>query len=210
MVSAPAAAVLERPGLHRDVISDSQLRAAFVEPAMFEYFQRKLPDLDESELGVRIGETLKFLFIADECAGSIPVSREIDDVWHLWILQTQEYASLCTSLPTGEFIHHCSNDYLAYFNPAVGTDEGMYNDVHMLATYVANFGPFTAQVVRYWRLAAHLTERLGWTIEELNDWLHPGWRWPSAEAHSVAPHVDRHPPSVAARGLRPVPRLARS
>ena len=37
----------------------------------------------------------------------------------------------------------------------------------------------------------------------------PGWGTLGLRAHSAAPHVDRHPPSVAARGLRSVPPRAR-
>ena len=36
-----------------------------------------------------------------------------------------------------------------------------------------------------------------------------GWHTVRAATESGSPHVDRHPPSVAARGLRPVPRLIR-
>jgi hypothetical protein len=152
-------------------ITDQQLRAAYLDEPMLGYFRRKLPDVAESDLLVRIEETIKFLFIADECTGAIPVTREIDDVWHYWILQTQEYARLCESLPAGEFIHHCSNDYLVYFDPSVGQEDDLANGVRMLALYVENFGPFVADRAKYWRLAALLMSKFAWSMEELNDWL---------------------------------------
>jgi hypothetical protein len=153
------------------MIANEQLRAAFLDEPMLRYFRSKLSDLPDHEVLARIEETLKFLFIASECTGSIPVSREIDDVWHLWILQTQEYLALCESLPTGSFIHHSSNEYLRYFDPTVGEASDSALDVKMLALYVRNFGPFDESRTQYWLLAAHLIQRYGWTTQQLNDWL---------------------------------------
>lgn len=41
----------------------------------------------------------------------------------------------------------------------------------MLATYVTNYGPFEANRVKYWLLAAHLVQGYGWSVQQLNDWL---------------------------------------
>ena len=153
------------------VVTGQQLRAAYLDEPMLGYFGRKLADVAEPDLLVRIDELLKFLFIAGECAGSIPVAREIDEVWHYWILQTQQYSRLCELLPAGEYIDHCSNDYLVHFDPSVGEDDDLEDGVRMLALYVENFGPFHADQAKYWRLAAHLISKYGWSIEALNDWL---------------------------------------
>jgi hypothetical protein len=151
--------------------TDQQLRAAFLDPAMLGYFRRKLPELTEPELLARVEEALKFLFIAHECRGPIPVTGEIDDIWHYWILQTQEYARLCRLLPAGELVHHSSNDYVGPGERPVDAEANLHNDVRMLALYVENFGPFSGDRVRYWRLAAQLIEQAGWTLDELNAWL---------------------------------------
>jgi hypothetical protein len=99
------------------------------------------------------------------------VSRDIDAIWHAWILQTREYSTLCERLPARSFIHHSSNDYLRYFDPSVGEQNDLMPDVKMLALYVANFGPFEASRTKHWLLASHLMERRGWSVEQLNDWL---------------------------------------
>ena len=138
---------------------------------MLYYFTCKFPDLTSDELRARIEETLKFLFISHECSGAIPVSKEIDEVWHAWILQTHEYNELCERLPAKSYIHHSSNDYLRYFDPSVGESGNLIDDVKMLALYVANFGSFDFSRTKYWLLAHHLVERRGWSVEQLNDWL---------------------------------------
>jgi len=153
------------------MMTNDQLVAAFLDPPMLHYFQCKFADLQADELQARIEETLKFLFISHECTGAIPVNREIDAIWHAWILQTREYSSLCERLPARSFIHHSSNDYLRYFDPSVGERDDLMQEVKMLALYVANFGPFEASRTKYWLLANHLLERRRWSVGELNDWL---------------------------------------
>ncbi len=152
-------------------ITNQQLCDAFLGEPISHYFRKKLPHLPESELRARIEETLKFLAISTYCSGAIPVSRDIDEIWHYWILQTQEYEALCSSLQSGKFIHHTSNDYVEYFDKDVGNHDNLELDIKMLATYVENYGPFEESRVKYWLLAAHLIERYGWTTEQLNDWL---------------------------------------
>lgn len=152
-------------------MTDRSLSAALVDAPMSHYFRRKFADVPDEELDRRIEETLRFLFISHECHGSIPVSKAIDEVWHAWILQTQEYVALCDKLPTGRYIHHSSNDYLSFFDPLVGERDGLEDDVRMLALYVANFGPFDACRATHWRLANHFLQRCGWSVSDLNDWL---------------------------------------
>lgn len=151
--------------------TDRPLSAALVDAPMSHYFRRKFADLSDDELELRIEETLRFLFISHECRGAIPVSKDIDEVWHAWILQTQEYMALCERLPTGRYIHHSSNDYLSFFDPLVGERDGLEQDVKMLALYVVNFGPFDERRAMHWLLARHLLQRCGWSVSELNGWL---------------------------------------
>lgn len=161
-------------------MSGPELCDAYLTPAMQHYFRKKLAHLSEAELQARIEETLKFLMIARFCTGSIPVCRELDEIWHYWILQTQQYEQLCRSLPGGEFLHHSSNAYIECFDPEVGSRDNLRSDVYMLATYVANFGPFEPGRFKYWLLALHLIEERGWTLDELNSWLASGSRVPQA------------------------------
>jgi hypothetical protein len=153
-------------------ISNQELTEAFLSPQMRCYFERKLEHVPPHEVGVRVEETLKFLNIAAYCRGNIPVSQEIDDIWHLWILETREYQKLCASLQGGGFIHHSSNVYA----DCEGTGGGLPaneldQDVAVLGNYVLNYGQFEADRVRYWLLAHHLVTACGWSVERLNAWL---------------------------------------
>jgi hypothetical protein len=152
-------------------ITETQLRAKFLSPAMEHYLRKKLHHLPPEELTVRVDEALKFLVISPDCTGPIPVTKEIDEIWHYWILETREYAQLCQAIHRGEFIHHTSNDYLAYGDEGEIPEEDLLLGVRMLAAYVENFGPFEPGRTQYWLLAAWLCGKHGWSVDQLNHWL---------------------------------------
>jgi hypothetical protein len=154
------------------MITGRQLREQLLSPQMRFYFDQKLASLPRDEIEVRIEEVLKYLNIVTHCTGDIPISKEIDDVWHYWILETAEYARLCEKLHGGVFLHHTSNDYAAYFDPdAKNRRIDLTLGISILSSYVLNYGPFERGRVKYWPLAVRLMERLDWDLGQLNNWL---------------------------------------
>jgi hypothetical protein len=153
-------------------IRNRQLREAFLSPEMWQYFKKKLSGTPPGEVRARIEECLKFLNMAAFCRGNIPVTREIDDVWHYWILETIDYERLCQRLTGRRFIHHRSNDFQDSRDK--GTQElknPLEWEVTMLSAYVTNYGPFKPDRVKYWWLADHLVTKRGWSVQQLNNWL---------------------------------------
>jgi hypothetical protein len=151
------------------MITGDALRRAFLNPQMEHYFQKKLAPLPPEEVELRIDELLKFLNLAVHKDGPTPVSREIDDVWHYWVLQTVEYASLCSKLPGGLFVNHSSNDYEEFVVLDVKTKApDPLAMMSFLGAYVKNFGPFEADRVTHWPFATRLMDLLGWSLDELN------------------------------------------
>jgi hypothetical protein len=165
------------------MITNRQLRETFLSPRMKFYFDRKLAPLPSQDVDVRIEEMLKYLNMAIHCNGDIPVSKEIDDVWHYWILETAEYENLCQKLHGAAFLHHSSNDYAAYVDPDVKNRKiDLRFGVSILSSYVLNYGPFDPSRVQYWPLAARLMERVGWELSQLNNWL-------NSVGHSAQPEL---------------------
>jgi hypothetical protein len=160
------------------VLTNQQLRDMLLSSQMECYFQRKLADVPREELGPQIEECLKFLSIARHCRGSIPVTPAIDEVWHLWILETMEYSRLCASLGDGTYIHHTSNVFTQCAGEAP-PDNTLEEDVATLGTYVLNFGPFEEGRVKYWRMASYLVTHGGMRLADLNSWLATGASTPS-------------------------------
>lgn len=151
------------------MITGDALRQKYLNPQMAHYFRKKLAPLPFEEVELRIDEFLKFVSLATYANGQIPVSREIDDVWHYWVLQTLEYSVLCSKLPGGHFVNHSSNDYEEFVAPdATSKPADPLAMMSFLGAYVKNFGPFEADRVRHWTFASRLMEVLDWTLDELN------------------------------------------
>lgn len=162
------------------MITNEQLRRAFLSPQMKFYFGRKLPDLGSDDVDARIEELLKYLNMAIHEAGDIPFTAEIDEVWHYWILETKEYAALCAKLHGGQFLHHSSNDYLQYGQDDTKAPEyDVQRGLGILSSYVLNYGPIQPDRVRYWPLVDALMAHLQCDLGGLNQWL--------ASVHAPAP-----------------------
>jgi hypothetical protein len=154
------------------MITSQHLREAYLSPQMKRYFDRKLAPVPSAEVYVRIEELLKFLNMAEPCPGGIPVSAEIDDVWHYWILETAEYARLCAKLGPGVFLHHSSTDYSEDADvSAKGTKADLESGLSTLVSYVKNYGTFEQDRVRYWPLAARLMDLKKCDLAQFNTWL---------------------------------------
>lgn len=177
-------------------ISNADLFNQFLPNAMLVYFCRKRPEITPDEMRARLAELLKFLILVREFPGNIIFGMEIDDLWHLWIMQTREYDALCRALPGGEFRHHSSRDYpevelddaacaaiLATDGygvkdaPAPDTgsrarfDQNAQRLLSFLASYYNTFGPIHTNVIPLWPPVHRLTERLGWESAQLNAFL---------------------------------------
>ena len=150
-------------------ISSAELRRGPLPSQMEQYFRMKLPEVREHVLQTRRDETLKFLNIAMYCDGPIPVIRDIDEIWHLWILETQEYAHLCDLLQGTPFLHHTSNVYLSGVEDSDDFLERRVEvQVEIPGTYFLNYGEFSAEAVPSWVFANHLVDDCGWSLDRLN------------------------------------------
>ena len=190
--------------------SNEDLFRRFLTPNMLVYFARKCPHLSEGELRQQLAELLKFLIFVRDFPGNIIFGKEIDEMWHLWIMQTREYEALCAALPGGEIRHHSSRDY-----PETGLTEEEARDIlaagptdeipapaireggkerfeqnaqrllSFFASYYLTFGPIVPEVVPLWPPLKRLADRLDWTAEKLNAFLGDQVRR-AAEAKLVA------------------------
>jgi len=153
-------------------LTNQQLREAFLSPQMKYYFDKKLAPLPSGEVDARIEEMLKYLNMSLHSDGDIPFSKEIDEVWCYWVLETAEYTALCGKLPGGRFIHHKSNDYVEFLDEGVRNKRiGLARGLAILSSYVLHYGPFQPDRLRYWPVAEHLMRSLGWGLDTFNHWL---------------------------------------
>jgi len=154
------------------MITNQQLRETFISPALQYYLHKKLTPLDPEEIDIRTEELLKFLNMSIYCFGDIPVSTEVDEVWHFWIMETREYFALCEKLHGKRYVHHSSSDYEEFFNrDAKKRKPDVDRLIGILVAYVLNYGGFEERRVKYWPLAQRMMEQFHWDVDQLNNWL---------------------------------------
>lgn len=154
------------------IISTETLLEKYLTPALEQYFYKKLKSENEYYVKLKIGELLKFLSMSHHSIGDIPFSDEIDEVWHLWILQTVQYHELMEKLPAKKYINHSSNDYVYgddKTSPSIEDD--LNRQISYLVSYVTNFGNFTNDTVIFWPMTRILMDSMEFGIEELNEYL---------------------------------------
>ena len=164
----------------KDLVLDDQLLG---------YFAKKM-EMPGDKVEVIVDEFLKYMLLADaKGEGSVPISQEVDDIWHFWILETSRYFQLCSVLPDGSYVHHTSEDYQSLTPDAEplpaptlveDVDEGFVEEpgemleeepMLWLASYVANFGGFSKMALEFWPYAASLFKQSGHSLEEFNERL---------------------------------------
>lgn len=122
----------------------------------------------EKFFATTLQEFSKFFCLAAESNGSfLPTTEAIDEIWHAYVLETEEYQELCERVTPDQFLHHRSLTYKDYASNR-SSEELLSEDLSWLASYVANFGGHTSESLEYWPFAKHLSERQNWAIGDLN------------------------------------------
>jgi hypothetical protein len=191
--------------------NDETLLRQFVSPNLYVYFRLKVPELEPAELKSRLTELIKFLLMSHKFPGNILFGRDLDDLWHLWIMQTKQYDAFCRVTEAGRLIHHDSNDYpkehlswndveqlaasMKAEKDATGPvrppppadspefQESVQRMLSFFTSYVLSYGPLKAENVQYWPPVARMLRRLNWSVDEFNAFL-------LAQANASAPDAE--------------------
>ena len=105
--------------------SEHRRRARFIERYDLSFVERRVRDarsLDDALIDKAFVEFRRFIaLVVFGHKGLAVPSKEVDEIWHTFILFTREYMSFCERV-AGEFIHHCppestlpsANNYVPY------------------------------------------------------------------------------------------------
>lgn len=141
----------------------------YVTPKMWNCLKERLPEKSEGLLKLQTEEFLKFICIMSERGGSfIPLNKELDDIWHEFILQTHSYEKFCQSLPGKRFIHHESMSLQSY-SDIKGRDVVAEQMLSWIPDYIEHYGPFSDKVADFWTPCIFLKNEFGMNVEEIND-----------------------------------------
>ncbi len=146
----------------------SELAPSFSWGPMNAHMRQKFESLDTSIFESRYQELLKFLYLRSKYGkGFIPVTYEIDAMWHEFILQTEAYYDLCMALPGNHFIHHNSVALNEYADQRSHTE--IINDLlDWIPYYVETFGPFVEKSAQYWMIVTFLQEEMSLSLDDIN------------------------------------------
>ncbi|MBP2200158.1 hypothetical protein [Pantoea cypripedii] len=128
-----------------------------------------LTDYTETVRHELMDECLKFLWICSSInkKAFVPVSQDVDNVWHAFILQTRLYPGLCSILPGKDFIHHQSGSFHDYMSATSG--QLMAEElVFWLTEYHRLFGDFTAESAKHWVIVNFLMQGEGLSLADVN------------------------------------------
>jgi hypothetical protein len=132
------------------------------------HLEKTFSALEYEEFKSRTNECLKFLYLRS-CSGRgfIPLSGEVDDIWHAFILQTKEYADFCHALPGKTFIHHNSISIEDY-TEEVTKEVSVQRLLEWIPAYIEHFGPFTENAAKYWMIIQLLQNEFDYNLDEIN------------------------------------------
>jgi hypothetical protein len=139
-----------------------------LEPQYERIVRSRILDRAREVLDVQLVECLKYLAIVSMTPGRrIPVTPDVDVVWHELLLQTSHYRSLCRSFPGGGFLDHESIDPESY-NERVGDHAFVAEWLQWVPDYVQSFGDFTEETAQHWNVVRFLIDEVGMSLEDVN------------------------------------------
>lgn len=145
-----------------------QIAPSFKAAPILKHLRKKFSSLSEEIFEVRVAECLKFLYLrAISGRGFIPLSGEVDEIWHAFILQTKEYADFCEALPGSQFIHHNSISIEDY-TEEVSRETSVTRLVEWIPAYTKAFGPFTEKAASYWMVVQLLINEFDFSLDKVN------------------------------------------
>jgi len=144
------------------------LLSKYIPSHILMHLRREFNSLSDCDFSLRLEECLKCLYLFSyDGGGFIPVFKEIDEFWHALILQTEDYAMLCRSLPGGQFVHHKSGNFETY--SASQDVEGVVRSMVLwLPRYVQHFGPLARQQAELWTISNFMIHQLGMSLDDVN------------------------------------------
>ncbi len=141
----------------------------FTSPQMLPYLRKKLASWDEAYFELHLNEFLKFMYLRSLYGrGFIPVVKDVDEIWHLFILQTVEYEKFCFALPGKHFIHHNSIAFADYHEQE-GREAVVRRFLDWIPKYVHHFGDFTEKVANCWLIVNFLRSEMGFSLSQINE-----------------------------------------
>ena len=144
-------------------ITGENLIEILLSKSMRQCLEIKFCELPSEVLFERTEEFLKFILLTTKIQnGTLPISTEIDEIWHAFILETIEYELLSRHI--GRFAHHT---ILSDFRESRRPDL-LETDIMFVVAYIMNYGKFSSKTAECWPATSRLMNCLGFDLLNLN------------------------------------------
>jgi hypothetical protein len=131
------------------------------------YFNTKAVD---RQIKTKYLECLKYLFLVskyyDKLEGKfMPLTQDVDEIWHFIIIQTRQYMELCNRLPGNFFLHHQSLSFDSYIAKDISRQDSIKEMLMWIPLYIDNFGCFNLKTGKYWKIVRYLNVSLNMSYD---------------------------------------------
>jgi hypothetical protein len=153
-------------------ITNNILIETYIDQKLIGYLIRKCSNLSHEDVVLRTCEVLKYLYFGKYGLGPIPFNQDLDDIWHLLILQTKQYREITEKMPHKRFINHSSTEYdLPKPLDDVQRRQELNRQISYLVSYIKNFGPISESAIQFYPVGFALFKRSGEDIIKVNEYL---------------------------------------
>lgn len=138
-----------------------------ITPPAMDILKDRFSSWPKKKFDTAIEEYQKFFLLAGKVGlyGKIPVNADIDQIWHICILNTKEYAATCNK-HFGRFLHH-----EPILKKLKSDSYDVAHQLRWLCCYHLNYGNYTEDNIVYWPHAHRISSQDTWSIERLNSML---------------------------------------
>jgi hypothetical protein len=119
-------------------------------------------------------ELMKYLYLVSKhpkmLAGTfVPITQEVDELWHQMILQTRYYPQICERLPGKRLVHHESMPFEDYVSEHEDQNKLVHEILRWVPYYVKTFGDIQPSAIRYWCFFGSVLEVQNLGLDKLNE-----------------------------------------
>jgi hypothetical protein len=136
----------------------------------------------DANLALREALRMLYLFSTGHSGAQKSIAPALDEVWHILILETRLYHSLCKRLPSTKYIHHSVSSVGSGVDsalpradfcrtaegPSLSAERRLEKSLALLSSYVGLFGPFEEAAVPYWAGLSDLVGAFSLDLPTLN------------------------------------------
>lgn len=146
---------------------------SLIDPRVKDIIYKKYKDSNPEDVTNCLTELMKYLYLVSKYPEGlkgtfVPITEEVDNLWHQMILQTRYYPQICERLPGKLVVHHESMPFEEYAEEHE-PQKLVHEILRWVPYYVKTFGDIQPDAIRYWWFFSTLIKVQKLPLEKLNE-----------------------------------------